>query len=119
MPTNAPDEISIIHKAYDFYLALNKVINTIPKKDRFTIGVKIEKMSLDLIINFYQANHHNGRKRLEILDKADLKLKVLNMLVRALHDLEDINNKKYLRLEARLKEIGRMLGGWIKETHKF
>jgi hypothetical protein len=119
MPTNAPDEISIIHKAYDFYLALNKIIRTIPKKDRYTLGVKVEKMSLDLIINFYQANHYNGQKRLDILDKADLKIKVLKMLVRALHDLDDINPKKYLRLEARLKEIGRMLGGWIKDTKQF
>lgn len=119
MTDNSPTEISIIHKAYDFYLALNKTIGTIPKKDRFTLGIKVEKLSLDLIINFYQANHHNNQKRLEILDKADLKLKVLKMLVRALHNLEAINNKRYLRLEARLKEIGRMLGGWIKDTQKF
>ena len=49
-----------------------------------------------------------------ILEQMDTKLKILQTLIRALYDMKDINDKKFLDLSESAIEIGRMLGGWIK-----
>jgi len=38
----------------------------------------------------------------------------LKILFRLCYELKIINQKKYLLMEEKSQEIGRMLGGWIK-----
>ena len=52
------------------------------------------------------------------LKKADIKLKILKTLIRAVFDVKAIDQKKYLLLQGSLQEIGKMLGGWIKSITK-
>jgi four helix bundle protein len=110
------NDIAIIHKTYNLYLCLYHTIETIPKKDRFTIGAKCENTSLAILEKLYEANAKYGQNRLIILQSVDTKLKILQALVKALFDIKAINDKKYLQLSELLVEIGRMLGGWIKTT---
>lgn len=101
---------------YIFYLSLYRTAAAIPKKDRFTIGVKSENLTLEIIEKFYEANAKFGNDRLSILKIADTKLKILQMLVKALFDVKSINDQRFLKLSEQLIEIGCMLGGWIKST---
>lgn len=117
MRNEAPfGDIAIINKTYHFYLSLNNTINTIPKKDRFTIGAKCEDITLKIIEMFYEANAKYGQDRLIVLQFVDIRLKILQTLIRALFDIKAIDDKKFLKLSESLIEIGRMLGGWIKTT---
>ena len=111
-------DIAIINKTYHFYLSLNNTINTIPKKDRFTIGAKCEDITLNIIEMFYEANAKYGQNRLIALQSVDTRLKILQTLIRALFDIKAIDDKKFLKLSESLIEIGKMLGGWIKITPK-
>lgn len=108
------DDILIIQKTYNFYLRLNKVVSTISKKDRYTVGVKAEYSTLEIIEKFYLANSKIGNERLQILKSADITLKILQLLLKALFDTKAVNENVYISLSESLIEIGKMLGGWIK-----
>lgn len=64
----------------------------------------------------FSANAARGEARLMRLTEADTKLLVLKTLLRLAFDVHAINQHRYLRLQEALQEIGRMLGGWIKNT---
>jgi hypothetical protein len=97
-------------------LCLYSTIETIPKKDRYTIGAKCENTALNILEMLYEANAKYGQNRLAVLQSVDTKLKILQTLIKALLDIKAIDNKKFLRLSEPLIEIGKMLGGWIKTT---
>ncbi|HLC44042.1 MAG TPA: diversity-generating retroelement protein Avd [Patescibacteria group bacterium] len=107
-------EIIIIQKTYKLYLSLHATIVKIPKISRFSLGARIETIALDILEKLYEASAKHGNARLMILEQMDTKLKILQTLIRALYDMKDINDKKFLDLSESAIEIGRMLGGWIK-----
>ena len=87
-----------------------------PKRDRFALGSKCEGLTIEILEMLFSANAARIATRLELLQKIDLKLKILKTIIRLCFDVRAINEKCYLNLVAALVEIGRMLGGWIKKT---
>ncbi len=57
------------------------------------------------------ANSKQKQSRLLILNKVDVKLKLLKTFVRISFDVKAIDQKKYIKLQEKLQEIGKMLGG--------
>ena len=111
-------DISIIHKTYRFYLHLYSYTNTFPKKDRYTIGQKCENITLEILELLFLANSKQNQQKLSLLNQIDIKLKILKTLIRLCFDIKAIDQKKYLLLQERLQEIGKMLGGWLKSIEK-
>lgn len=109
-------DISIIHKTYKCYLFLYTVIARFPKKDRFTIGIKCENILLEILDLLFTANAAYKNSRLELLATCDTRLKVLKTCLRLAFDIKAIQQKEYLTLQTLLQEIGKMLGGWIRQT---
>lgn len=62
----------------------------------------------------FLANSRLDSQKIPFLNEIDLKLKILQTIVRICYDVQAIDQKKYLALQESLEEIGRMLGGWIK-----
>ncbi len=85
-----------------------------PKKDKYTLGEKTQRATLDLIELLIEAGYQEKFKKRAILDRAAVKLDLIKLIVRLGQDLKAIPTNKYLSLEEKLQEIGRMLGGWIK-----
>lgn len=106
-------EAPIIQKTYDFYRELYLTVGKMPKKDKYTLGEKVQKITLDLLELFITASYSKLNKLL-ILEKASAKLELLKILIRLSNEIKAINSKKYLYLEELLQEIGRMLGGWLR-----
>lgn len=71
-------------------------------------------MTLELLELLFLANSKKGQAKLPPLQQADLKLSLLKVLIRLAYDSKAIHLKHYIRLQEKLHEIGRMLGGWIK-----
>ena len=108
------NEIPILQKVYDFYRELYLVVEKMPKKDKYTLGEKMQKTTLDLMELLIKAGYVEKIKKSPALDQAAVKLDLLKTLVRLAQDLKAISSNKYLLLEEKLQEVGRMLGGWIK-----
>jgi len=108
------NEIPIIQKVYDFYRELYLAIEKMPKKDKYTLGEKLGRTTLDLIELLIMASYANKEEKNIFLNKANAKLEILKILVRLAEEVKAISTKKYLLLQEKLQETGKMLGGWMR-----
>lgn len=111
MQNDAP----IIQKLYDFYRELYLIIEKMPKKDKYALGQKLDKTTLDFLELLVVASNNKDEK-LVYLNKGSSKLDVLKILLRLAEEIKAVPTTKYLSLELKLQEIGKMLGGWIRST---
>ena len=102
---------------YNFIIVLSDYIAKFPKKDRYTIGAKIENTSFDFLTLITRANYGSGPVRVNFLNEASITLDMLKIFVRLAKDKKSLQPNQYIILEERLYEIGRMLGGWIKTSN--
>lgn len=109
-------DIPVFQKTYDLYKSFYSLVLDFPKKDRYTIGQRIENTILDILENIIAASQLSKLEKVPTLQKASIKLDVLKILIRCCKDLKIIDNKKYLTFESQVIEIGKMLGGWIKAS---
>jgi len=70
---------------------------------------------LEIIELIFLANPKPDKSKLLILNKIDIKLKIIQTFVRIFFDVQIINQAEYIQLQESLQEIGRMLGGWIRD----
>jgi len=107
----------LFQTTYKLYLSWYRRCQTIPKKDRFAIGQKTENLLLEIMTLVVAAYHTKDviRKR-EILTQINLKLESVKILLRLAKDVRAIEQQPYIDYESRLQEIGKMLGGWMRQT---
>lgn len=109
-------DIPIFTKLYDFYKELSQVLVLFPKAKRFTLGQKLDNLTLEILESVIAAGTSFQDKKLFHLEKAIVSLDLLKILIRLAKDTRCLDNKKYLQLEESLQEIGRMLGGWRRSV---
>lgn len=107
-------ETKIYTKTYDFILWLFPQTLKFPKSYRFILAQRIENAILDFLEDIIEANAEADK--LPFLKKADVKLEKLRTLVRLSKDFKFLSLKAYEHAAGELEEIGRMLGGWIKQN---
>ena len=108
------NDAPIIQKVYDFYREFYLAVEKMPKKDKYTLGEKVQKTTLDLLELLIAASYCQKSEKAGILNKASVKLDLLKILIRLANNIQAIQMKKYILLEEKLQEIGKMLGGWIR-----
>lgn len=87
-----------------------------PKKDKYHIGATCEGYIISILEALLEASYLPREAKLPLLKKADNKLETLKIFLRLLRELNIIDQKKYLTLQAIIQEIGKMLGGWLKSV---
>ncbi len=107
-------EIPICKKSYELYKTLHDFRKVIPKHERFTTFERCERIILDIIEGILLAAQLPRNEKSPILKNVSLKLNVARIFIRLLKENKAIDDKKYLRIEKIVNEIGKMLGGWIK-----
>jgi len=106
------EEMLVIKRGYDFSKWLLNHTGKFPKSYRFSVAGKIENAILDFIEMTSVAN--TRRDKLPLLRQADEALVRLRLLLRLSYEMRFINLKSYEYGSDRLVELGRLLGGWIK-----
>jgi len=106
--------LPILHRVYELYKLFYQYSQHIPQKDRYCIGQKCEKIILDILELILETIQSPRNKKLELLNKTSIKLNILRITIRLAKDVKAIDFKKYLTLQEKINEIGKMLGGWIK-----
>ena len=92
--------------------------NNFPRKSRYILGVKIDELFLDTIELLFIAGSLNRTQKLPVFQKASGRLDLLKFFIQLAWELKIFDNKKYVLLSEPLNDIGKMLGGWIKNTDK-
>ena len=84
-----------------------------PRIHRFTVGDRMEEKLLDLLDDLLEAKY--TRDKLALLGRANIKLEQFRFLARGAKDLHFFNIPRYEYLAERVTEIGRLIGGWIRQ----
>ncbi|MEZ4679774.1 MAG: diversity-generating retroelement protein Avd [Caldilineaceae bacterium] len=109
-------EIVIFVRTFDLLLWLVPVTNHFPRSHRHTLTQRVLNAAFDLREHLEVANVRKGRTRLEQLQQADEALAKLRMYLRLLHRMDWLTDGQYHHVARLLMEIGRLLGGWQKQT---
>ena len=107
-------DIPIFTKLYDFYKNLTQAITTFPKTKRYTLGQKLDNLTLEIFELLFSIPTTSNR--ITVLQQISIKLDLLKVLLGLAKDSQALTNKSYLELQEMLQEIGKMLGGWIRAT---
>lgn len=109
-------DLKIAQKWEDMMKYAYVSMRNIPKSERFTLGSEIRVALWDGLKTITRANY--TKNKMALLIEIDITIKTLQAMARTGHAMRIIDNKKYEILSAKLVEIGKMLGGWIKSQKK-
>ena len=112
----AAEEFLAIKRGYDFSKWLLNHTGKFPKSHRFSVAVKLENAALDFIAFTSVAN--TRQNKLPLLRDADEALLKMRLLFRLSYEMRFINFNSYEHGSERLAELGRLLGGWMKNPGK-
>lgn len=107
-----PNNMLIAQKGYNFSKWLLNHTGKFPKSYRFSVAAKLENAILEFIELTAIANKR--KNKLSILNLADESLIKARLLLRLSFEMRFINQKSYQFGSEQLVELGKMLGGWIK-----
>ena len=108
------ENLAIFEKTYQLILWLYPTVNKFPKSQRFVLGQQIENAILDILTGIMVANA--ARDKTPVLSRVSMTLDTLRILIRLSKDLDFISVKQYTFAAERVNEIGKMLGGWMKQS---
>ncbi len=107
-------DLSIINRSYDLYKSISITTHDLPKRWRYGLGTSLEASVLDFIDQLIMAKHAPKSLKVSYLIKAQAQLEITTLKLRLLLDLKLTNETRIFQAQAKLAEIGRMLGGWKK-----
>lgn len=110
-------EVPLFQKIYDLYKEFYLEINNLPKRSQ-TLSAKTENTITELLEIISKASFETLEEKVKSLKTASVKTDFLKVLFRLCYDTKIINQKKYIFFEDKLQEIGRMVGGWLKNTNR-
>ncbi len=78
------------------------------------MGQKIDNLILEILEFSLKAAYSGKEEKLAFLKEADTKINLLKILIRLANEIKALDGKKYLMIQEKLQEIGKMVGGWIR-----
>src|SRR5438128_1698505 len=108
------EELPVLARTYDLVKWSCQHTSKFPRSHRFVLGERIERRLYDLLETLLEARY--TRERQSLLVQANRTLEVLRYQFRLAHDLQCLRTNSYGFAVQGLREIGRMVGGWLKAT---
>ena len=110
------DELPIILTAYSLYKPIDDINEGLSKRRRYSLGASTEQTLLELLRQLIGAKHAPKSHKSLYLIRAQSELELLRFKLRLYIELGAANETRIMQLQAKVAEIGRMLGGWLKST---
>jgi hypothetical protein len=108
--------VPVVSKTYDLILWVLPKLAKFPRDQRFLLAERIENALLDCLELLIEANY--SREKGDILRNVNLKLEKLRFLWRISKDMRYVNITGYEFGSRSINEIGKMVGGWIKQEKR-
>jgi four helix bundle protein len=106
-------ELPIFIAWLDFLKWLLNATEKFPKKARFTFSDRINNLALDVVESLVEARYSKNKK--EHLRKININIEKVRILMRISFESRFISHEGYKHFSVSINEIGKMLGGWIKQ----
>jgi hypothetical protein len=87
-----------------------------PKANRYTLGSKIDEIFLHAIEYGFLASYSNKIEKLPLIDQCIARVDLLKLVLQLAWEARCLDNNKFGDLGERLAEVGKMLGGWRRQT---
>lgn len=101
---------------YALYKAIIDLNNQLQKRWRYSLGLSIENSTLECMEHLIMAKNAPKAFKASYLIKAGAKLESTTLKIRLLLEMNLANETKIFQMQAKIAEIGRMLGGWLKAS---
>ena len=111
-----PEPMVIFTRTYDLLNWLIPKSLDFPRAQRFVVTQRLQGAALDFQERIIEANRLRGRGRLAALQQADADLDKVRLYLRLAARWDWLSEGQYHHVSAMVKEIGELLGGWIKQT---
>jgi four helix bundle protein len=106
----------IFSRAFDFLSWLIPRTTDFPRSQRFVVTKRLQDAALDFYERITEANGRRGRDRLAKLREADVALDKVRHYLRLAHRWQWLSMGQYEHGSRMVAELGRLLGGWIRQT---
>ena len=110
--------LPIVKHIKDSYLTWFNYFQKLPKIHRYTLGLKIDTIYVEIIENLSAASFLKSNEKQAFINTSIRKNDTLKVLMMVLWEAKSIDNKKYIILSKQLDEPGKMLGGWLSHLTK-
>ncbi len=114
----ASKPMKIFTRTYDFLTWLVPRTQGFPRAQRFVVTKRLTDAVLDFQERIIEANRLRGRARMERLRLADAELDKVRLYLRLAVRWGWLSEGQYRHVSSMVKEIGALLGGWIKQTSR-
>ena len=118
MRGHMPDDMVILTRTFDLLNWLLPKSGKFPKLYRSTLTQRLMESALDFQEALFDAQSRRGEERLTRLLDADAHLNKLRLYLRLVHHWHWLNNGQYEHVSQMVAEVGKLLGGWIKQVRR-
>ncbi|MBD5067858.1 MAG: four helix bundle protein [Alistipes sp.] len=110
------DNLPVFKATYDLLLQVVKLSVHIRRDARYTMGESLKKEIIGLCISIYRANL--TAEKAPLIEQAREQLVPIKLLIRLLHDTQQLSTKQYAMLCEHLDAITKQLSAWQKYAQK-
>lgn len=114
--TSMSDVLPVINLVYKLYKQVVQLNAKLPKADRYSLGQSLEQSVLDLMEQLIMAKNAPRTLKAGYLIKASAQQEVATLKLRLYLELKLVNETKVFQTQSDLRDIGRMIGGWLKSV---
>jgi len=107
------EDLPIFVKWMDFLKWLLHATDKFPKKSRYVFVNRLNAIALEIAESLVDARY--SAKKGVILNEINLKLEKIRILLRISYESRLLPHEAYKHAMYALNEIGKMLGGWIRQ----
>ena len=100
---------------YQLVRWLIPALDRFPRRQKFLLGDRIQTTALTALERLVEATFTRDRNRL--LDRTNVDLDKLRLLLRLSKDLGCLDARRYEHAARRIDEVGRLVGGW-RRAHR-
>ena len=110
------EELPVITIAFEIYKKLLELNTKLDKKYRYSLGEQTVKCWSNTSEQLLLAKHAPKPMKASYLLRANALAEMTSLHLRAILELKLANETNVLKIQARLSETRRMIGGWLKSA---
>ena len=110
--------LSIIQKLIEIYKLWHEFLPHFHKTSRYTLGAKIDSLFVEIAELIFIASYSARQEKLPFLQQSSAKLDLMKFFLQLSWEIKALDSKKYSLLSEKIDEIGKMLGGWMRQFTK-
>lgn len=111
-------DLILLTRLFDLLTWLLPKTEQFPRLYRHSVTQRLMNAALDCQEAVFTAHSTRDVRRREALQNADASLNRLRLYLRLAHQWHWLNDGQYAHVSAQVAEIGKLLGGWIKQTNR-